>query len=78
MGRFVVIEYLSHYAVHDTQTGEERAMSDGVDVLFDADGTPISPGTPCFTDAWAEALNANEGETLEVYFPEHEDQEKLS
>ena len=25
MGRFEVIEYLSFFAIHDTQTGQERA-----------------------------------------------------
>ena len=39
MGRFNVIEYLSHFVVRDTQTGQERPMGDGVDTLFDAEGT---------------------------------------
>lgn len=73
MGRFQVIEYLSHFAVRDTQTGQERPLGDGVDVLFDADGNSISPGTPDFCEQWAEALNADEGETLMAYFPEPED-----
>jgi len=78
MGRFIVIEYLSHYAVRDTQTGQERPMGDGVDTLFDAEGTPISPGTPGFCQQWAKALNADEAETLAAYFSEPEDEEKRS
>jgi hypothetical protein len=57
------------------QTGEERPLGDGVDTLFDADEMPISPGTPCFCQAWAEALNADECETLEAYFPELHEKE---
>jgi hypothetical protein len=75
MGRFQVIEHLSHFAVRDTETGQERPMGDGVDVLFDADGTPISPGTEGFCEAWAEALNADQAETLAAYFPELLNQE---
>jgi hypothetical protein len=69
MGRFTVIEYTSFFAVRDTQTGEERPMGDGVDVLFDADGNSISPGTEGFCEQWAEALNADQAETLAAYFP---------
>jgi len=78
MGRFVVIEYLSHFSVRDTHTGQERPMSDGVDVLIDHDGTPFSPGMPGFAEAWAEALNADESETLQAYFTEPVDQESES
>ncbi len=70
MGRFIVIEYLSHFAIRDTQTSEERSIGDGVDTLFDADKTPISPGMPGFCEAWAEALNTDEGETVTAYFGE--------
>jgi len=70
MGRFQVIEYVSLFASHDTQTGQERPMGDGVDTLFDADGTPISLGSDGFCERWAEALNADEQETLAAYFPE--------
>ncbi len=70
MGRFQVIEHLSHFTICDTQTGQEQAMGDGVDVLFDSDGTTISPGTTGFCESWAEALNGDEGETLQAYFPE--------
>ncbi len=74
MGRFVVIEYHSFFAIRDTQTGHERPMNDGVDAIFDADGNGISPGTPGFCQAWASALNADEGETFEAYFAEPDDQ----
>jgi len=70
MSRFQVIEYLSFFAARDAETGQERPLGDGVDVLFDAEGTPISPGTPGFCSAWSEALNADEGETLAAYFGE--------
>jgi len=69
-GRFVVIEYSSFFAVHDTRTGEEHPMGDGVDAIFSEDCEPLSPGTTGFTDAWQESLNANEDETLEAYFPD--------
>lgn len=78
MGRFIVIEYLSHFVVRDTQTGQERPMGDGVDVLIDAEGTAILPGSPGFCLAWAEALNADEGETLAAHFTEPVDQESGS
>lgn len=78
MGRFQVVEYLSHFAVRDTLTGQERPMGDGVDTLFDADGTPLIPGSPGFCQGWADALNADESETLAAYFGEPEDQEKRS
>jgi hypothetical protein len=74
MGRFVVIEYRSFFAIRDTETGQERTLSDGVDTLFDAEGTPISPGTPGFTEALAEALSADEGETLAAYFSDSDAQ----
>ena len=70
MGRFQVIEYMSFFAVRDTVTGLEQAMGDGVDVLFDADGTTLSPGTANFCEQWASALNADHAETLEAYFPD--------
>jgi hypothetical protein len=70
MGRFLVVEYASFFAVRDTVTGQERPMGDGLDTLFDAEGTPISPGTAGFCESWAEALNADETETLVAYFPE--------
>jgi hypothetical protein len=78
MGRFIVIEYHSFFAIRDTRTGNERLLGDGVDSLFDADGNGISPGTPGFCQAWADALNADECETFEAYFTEPVDQEKRS
>jgi hypothetical protein len=74
MDRFQVVEYLSFFAIRDTQTGEERPLGDGVDTLFDDGGTPISPGTPGFCSAWSEALNADAAEALAVYFSEPVDQ----
>ena len=75
MGRFQVIEYLSFFAIRDTLTGDQRPIGDGVDVLTDTDNTTILPGTPGFCEQWASALNANEAETLEAYFPERADLE---
>ena len=78
MRRFKVIEYMSFFSVRDTQTGQEQPMGDGVDTLFDADGNGTSPGTPGFCERWAEALNADECETLAAYFPEVLDEESGS
>lgn len=68
---FDVIEYSSFFAVRHIPSGDEHSMSDGVDALFDEDGTALVPGTPGFTETWAEALNADEQATLEAYFPQH-------
>lgn len=70
MSRFEIVEYTSFFAVVDTVTGQERPLGDGVDTLFDAEGTSIMPGTLEFCERWAAALNADEAETLEAYFPE--------
>jgi hypothetical protein len=78
MGRFRVIEYLSFFAVHDTLTGKERPLGDGVDSLFDHEGTPISPGTLGFCEAWADAVNAHENETLAAYFSGPDDEQIVS
>jgi hypothetical protein len=75
MGRFQVVEYSSHFSVRDTLTGQEASMGDGVDTLFDADGKPLTPGTPGFVEAWAEALNESEDETLAAYFPDQYERE---
>jgi hypothetical protein len=66
---FQVIEYSSFFAVRHSVTGEEHAMGDGVDVIFDADEKAVSPGTPGFVETWASWLNESESETLEAYFP---------
>ena len=66
--RFKVIEYASGYAVQDTRTGEEKWMSDGVDVLFDKRGNGRSPGTEAFRRDWERALNESGAETAEAYF----------
>ena len=69
---FSVIEYSSHFAVRHNQIGgpNEVPMSDGVDCLFDDNGEPLSPGTDGFIQAWEDALNSDEQETLAAYFPE--------
>ncbi len=68
---FSVIEYSSFFAVRHIPSGDEHPMGDGVDALFDEEGRALSPGTPGFVEAWENALNADETETLEAYFPEH-------
>jgi hypothetical protein len=78
MGRFIVVEYSSFFAVRDTHTGQEHPLGDGVDTLFDAEGNALIPGTPGFCEAWAEALNADEAETLEAYFEQQYDKESGS
>jgi hypothetical protein len=72
MGKvFSVIEYSSFFAVRHNPSGDEHPMGDGVDSLFDEEDVALSPGSEGFVEAWEEALNACEGETLEAYFPEH-------
>jgi hypothetical protein len=68
---FDVIEYSSFFAVRHNPSGDEHPMSDGVDALFNEDCKALVPGTPGFTETWAEALNADEQATLEAYFPQH-------
>ena len=71
---FSVIEYSSFFAVRHNATGEEHPMGDGVDTLSvdreDGSTETLCPGTPGFIEAWEEALNEDEDETLEAYFPE--------
>ena len=67
---FACIEYSSGFAVRHLPSGKEHWMSDGVDVLTDAEDRSISPGTPDFTALWSEALNETGSDTLEAYFPE--------
>ncbi len=66
--RFKVIEYTSHYAVQDTETGQAASMSDGVDVLFTKSGRAMKPGSEYFRKAWQRSLNENPTETAEAYF----------
>lgn len=70
---FSVIEYRSFFAVRHNLSGDESALSDGVDALFDEEGHALIPGTPGFIGAWEDCLNANEEETLQAYFPQHAD-----
>ena len=68
--RFRVVEYSSFFAVLDTQTGQEACMGDGVDTLFTQTGKTMRPGSEHFRRTWQRAMNENEPETLEAYFPE--------
>lgn len=73
---FSVIEYSSFFAVRHNPSGEEHPMGDGVDTLFDQEtGKALIPGTAGFIEKWEKSLNANEGETLEAYFPHLNDEE---
>ena len=69
---FEVIEYSSFFAVRHIPSGEEHPMGDGVDTIFDEDGTALWPGTPGFIETWTEALNSDQQTTLEAYFPQHQ------
>lgn len=66
--RFSVVEHPSYYAVQDNDSGKEHAMGDGVDMLFDAEGKAISPGTENFRVMWEMMLNEDENETERAYF----------
>jgi len=68
--RFRVIEYFSYYAVRDTWSGKEHAMSDGVECLFTKTGRSMRPGSEYFRKAWEKALNENSNDTAEAYFNE--------
>ncbi|MEZ5944903.1 MAG: hypothetical protein R3C18_26260 [Planctomycetaceae bacterium] len=68
---FTVVEYGSFFAVRHNPSGDEHPMGDGVDSLFDDDGHALSPGTPGFVEMWQVALNADEQNALEAYFPDH-------
>ena len=70
---FSVIEYGAGFAIRHNPSGEEIWLSDGVDCIFDEAGDAYPPGTVGFTDLWAESFNADTGETLEAYFPQHVD-----
>lgn len=75
---FNVIEYSSFFAVRHIPSGKEHPMGDGVDTLFDIDQNPLSPGDPNFVGEWEEALNENQQETLEAYFPELIDNDEVN
>lgn len=66
--RFKVVEYSNGFAVVDLVTGLEHWLSDGVDVLFDEDDNPLSPGTPGFCEAWSEDLNSEPWVTMDAYW----------
>ncbi len=66
--RFKAVEYASGFTVHDTKTGRESWISDGVDLLFTPTGKPKNPGSKGFVAALTKSLNASEEETLEAYF----------
>ena len=69
-GRFTVVEFNSGYAVRDRKTREEHWMSDGVGALTTGTGKALRPGSEYFRRTWTRALNSNQSETLEAYFPE--------
>lgn len=69
---FTVVEYISFFAVRHNPSGVEHPMGDGVDTLFDEDGTSLVPGSPSFIASWEDVLNADAWTTLEAYFPQHE------
>jgi hypothetical protein len=68
---FAVIEHNSFFAVRHNPSRDERPMGDGVDTLFNEDGTAMSPGTEEFRKTWEEVLNADWQDTLAAYFPHH-------
>jgi len=47
---------------------QTRGMSDGVDMLFDKNDEPLSPGTPEFYEALKQDLRANWQDYREAYF----------
>jgi hypothetical protein len=73
---FSVIEYFSHFAVLHNPSGDEQPMGDGVDMLFDQAGHALQPGSPGFTEAWEDVLNAEATSTLAAYFPQHVEDEE--
>jgi hypothetical protein len=75
--RFKVIEYASYYAVRDSVTGEEEAMSDGVDSVHTPTGKAMRPGSEYFRKTWERMLNDPLNETLEAYFPYQYDKEGI-
>ncbi len=75
--RFEVIEYSSGYAVRDRVTGEEAWMGDGVDTLYTRSGQSMYPGSEYFRKTWQRVLNSSDVETLEAYFPEQFEKEKM-
>lgn len=68
--QFQVNEHANGFSLTHLRSGKNHWLSDGVDVLFDADDNPISPGTKGFVEKWTREFNSNVGETLEAYFPE--------
>ncbi len=72
---FIVVEYQTGYSLLHARSGETHWLSDGVDVLFDKNENPISPGTKGFREKWEHEMNANYSETLEAYFPNLYDEE---
>jgi hypothetical protein len=69
--RFKVIEYSSFFAVHDTESGKQHPMGDGVDTLSTKTGRTMRPGSEYFRRTWERALNENPAETAEAYFPKN-------
>ena len=69
-------QYFSHFAVRHNPSGDEQPMGDGVDMLFDQEGHTLQPGSPGFTEAWEDVLNADGTSTLAAYFPQHVEDEE--
>lgn len=75
-GPFEAVEYHSGFAVRHRKTGEEKWISDGVDLLFTPSGKAMSPGAKGFLKALTRSLNESPSETLEAYFPEMKEDEE--
>ncbi len=73
--RFECVEHSSGFNVTDRITGESHGMSDGVDVDFGTEDSPLTVGMEGFREAWEASLNENQDETLEAYFPEQFERE---
>ena len=73
---FAVIEHFNGFSLRHLPSGEEHWLSDGVDVIFDAEGNALSPGDPEMIERWTEIFNVMPSETLEAYFPQFMDQDE--
>lgn len=60
---FEVVEYSSGFAVRHIKSGDEKWLSDGVDVFED-----LQPGQEGFVERWTEVMNEDPEETYAAYF----------
>lgn len=69
MKKYSIVEYSSGFAIVRNSDGEERWLSDGVDMFFGKNDRALSPGTQTW---WkhAEAFCEDESMIDEAYFPE--------